>query len=78
MTGAPASGGKTQPLRTPGPVNRYMNTSLAGASGDEIIGDREVEDEESSAVLHAVDNWYTRPTIKHETAPETYATARQC
>ena len=62
VAGASASGGKAQPFRTPGRVRGYMSTSLAGTSGEEIVEDREVEDEESSAVRHGDDHRYTRPT----------------
>ena len=45
VAGAPASGRKGQPFRTPGRVSGYMSTSLAGTSGDEIIENQEVETE---------------------------------
>ena len=50
-----------------------MSTPLAGTSGDEIILDRDVADEESSALRHGDDHWYTRPTNSTRTL---YVTAR--
>ena len=73
VVGAPPSGGKAQPSLTPGSVRGYMSTPLAGTSGDEIILDRDVADEESSALRHGDDHWYTRPTNSTRTL---YVTAR--